>query len=231
MNVLLVALGSAGDVYPLVGLGLALRARWHQVSLLANGYFEPLARRVGLEFFEVAPAADYHSVVELPRLWDPLSGFKLVMEWLVLRPMRRTFSVISELNVPGDTVVVAPVSAFGARIAQERLEIPLVSVCLQPSIFRSLTRPPVLKLLPLSGRLPRLWNRSWFWLMDRAVVDPLVSSATNAFRAELDLPPIRRDLASWSLSPLRVLGLFPAWFAPPQMDWPAQARLTGFPLY
>ena len=41
----------------------------------------------------------------------------------------------------------------------------------------------------------------------------------------------RQSLAcfkSWVHSPQRVLGLFPDWFAPPQPDWPAQLRLTGF---
>ncbi len=113
MNVLLVALGSAGDVYPLVSLGLALRARGHHVSLLANGYFEPIAHRVGLAFHEIAPAADYHMVVEKGELWRPIPGFKLVMEWLALRPMRRTFAVIRELSIPGETVIVAPMTAFG----------------------------------------------------------------------------------------------------------------------
>ena len=35
----------------------------------------------------------------------------------------------------------------------------------------------------------------------------------------------------WIHSPDRVIGLFPDWFAAPQSDWPAQTRLTGFPLF
>ena len=231
MNVLLVALGSAGDVNPLVGLGLALRSRGHEVTLLANSHFEPLSRRFGLEFHEIAPAADYYAVVEKPALWEPVSGLKLVIEWLVLEPMRRTFTAIRQRNVPGETVVVAPVSAFGARIAQESLKIPLVSVCIQPSILRSVTQPPVLRPLPLSPKMPRLWNRSWLWFADRAMVDPLVRAKTDGFRAELNLPPVRRGFGPWSLSPLLILGLFPEWFAPLQADWPAQVRLSSFPLF
>jgi UDP:flavonoid glycosyltransferase YjiC (YdhE family) len=30
---------------------------------------------------------------------------------------------------------------------------------------------------------------------------------------------------------LRIVALFPEWFSPRQPDWPAQTRLTGFPLY
>jgi UDP:flavonoid glycosyltransferase YjiC (YdhE family) len=38
-------------------------------------------------------------------------------------------------------------------------------------------------------------------------------------------------MAEWWNSPLRILGMFPPWFFPPQPDWPSQLRLTGFPLY
>jgi rhamnosyltransferase subunit B len=231
MNVLLVALGSAGDVYPLVRLGLALRERGHHVSLLANGYFEPISRRVGLAFHEIAPAADYHAVIEKPELWEPMSGFKLVMEWLALRPMRRTFAVIREQAIPGETVVVAPMTALGARIAQEHLKIPLVTICVQPSILQSSSEPPIVRPLPVSSKMPRLWNKAWLWLANRAVMDPLVRAETDAFRAELNLAPVRRDFAMWSLSPLRIVGLFPEWYAALQPDWPQQVRLTDFPLY
>jgi UDP:flavonoid glycosyltransferase YjiC (YdhE family) len=35
----------------------------------------------------------------------------------------------------------------------------------------------------------------------------------------------------WIHSPQRVIGLFPDWFGPPQVDWPPALRLTGFPLF
>jgi UDP:flavonoid glycosyltransferase YjiC (YdhE family) len=231
MKLLLVALGSAGDVYPLVGLGQALRARGHRVTLLANGHFEPFSRQFDLGFHEIAPAADYHALVEKPGLWRPISGFRLVTEWLVLEPMRRTFDAIREKHVPGETMLVAPVSAFGARIAQEALRIPLATICIQPCVFRGAEQPPILKLVPCSPRWPRLWNQAWLWIADQAVIDPLVRSRTDGFRAELGLPPVRRGFGAWSFSPLLVLGMFPEWFARPQPDWPSQVQLAGFPLF
>ena len=43
MQAILVAVGSAGDVHPFVGIGLELAARGYQVTLVAAGYFEELA--------------------------------------------------------------------------------------------------------------------------------------------------------------------------------------------
>src|SRR5438477_82433 len=74
-------------------------------------------------------------------------------------------------------------------------------------------------------------RRAAYRLADALVLDRLLARPVNAARAELGLPPVRRVLGAWRHSPQCVLGLFPEWFAPPQPDWPAATRLTGFPLY
>src|SRR5262249_49590922 len=53
----------------------------------------------------------------------------------------------------------------------------------------------------------------------------------NALRAELGLPPVRDVMRGWLHSPQLVLGFLPAWFGPPQPDWPPRVTLAGFPLY
>jgi rhamnosyltransferase subunit B len=231
LNVLLIALGSSGDVLPFVGLGRALRARGHRVTLLANSHFESLIRESELDFVELGTEADYQSITENSSLWKPVPGVRLIADGLILRNMRRTLEIVEQTNIPGQTVIAAPLTAFGARIAQERHGIPLVTVCLQPSALRSATEPPVIRPMPLSRRLPRAWNRFIFALSDRAYFDPLVRSDTNALRLELGLRPIHRGFIDWSLSPTRVIGLFPDWFAPQASDWPSCARLCQFPLY
>jgi rhamnosyltransferase subunit B len=231
LNVLLVALGSSGDVFPFLGLGRALRARGHHVTLLANSHFEADSRDAELDFIELGTEADYQSITENPLLWKPIPGIRLIAEGLILRNMRRTFEIVQQMNIPGQTVIAAPLTAFGARIANERLRIPLVTVCLQPSALRSAREPPVIRPLPLSSRLPGAWNRLLLGLSDRVFFDPLVRRETNAWRAELGLGPVRGSFTDWSLSPARILGLFPQWFAPHAADWPESVRLCQFPLY
>ena len=53
----------------------------------------------------------------------------------------------------------------------------------------------------------------------------------NDFRAGLGLAPAHRLFIEWLPSPQLVVALFPEWFASKQPDWPAQTRLTGFPLF
>lgn len=231
LNIILIPLGSSGDVNPFVALGRALQARGHKITMITNGHFEAIARRSGFAFEPLGSVEDYRAVLELPEVWHPTEGFKIVMQWGTLNTMRPLFEMIESHNVPGETVVAAPVTAFGARIAQEKLGVPLVSVCLQPAMFRSSTKVSKLGGFPVSSRMPGWWNRTLYWAADRLVIDRLLGPQTNAFRSELGLPPVRRFFNEWWYSPERIIGLFPDWFAPPPPDWPAQLALTGFPLY
>ena len=179
----------------------------------------------------LGPKPEYQSITLDPSLWSPITGARLLASKLILSNMRRTFEIIELMNVPGHTVIAAPFTAFGARIAQERLGIPLVTICLQPSALRSTRMPPVIKPLPLSRHFPPVWNKLCFNLADRVFFDPLVRRRTDALRRELGLSPVRGSFTDWSLSPLRTLGLFPDWFAPEAFDWPEPVRLCKFPLY
>jgi rhamnosyltransferase subunit B len=63
------------------------------------------------------------------------------------------------------------------------------------------------------------------------LIDHRLAAGINAFRRTLGLPPVRGFQSRWLHSPDGVLGLFPAWFASPQPDWPPHVHLTGFPIY
>ena len=230
MKALLVAIGSHGDVHPFVGIGLALRARGHDVTVAAAGHFEPLARRVGLDFFSVISAKEYQELAMRPELWHPARGLKLLMENTV-RMMCPVYEMIVREHVPGETVVAASTLGLGARVAQEKLGVPLATVHLQPAILRTNHDVPRLPGSPLRPWQPGWMKRAMWWFADRAIVDPALAPGVNAFRAEFGLPPVRRIMNDWWNSPQRVIGLYPDWYGPPQPDWPEHVRLTGFPLY
>ena len=234
-HVVLVALGSSGDVHPFVGLGRELRRRGHRVTLLAAGWFRGVVEKAGLDFVDPLPELDFVESIADERIWHPRKGTAIILEQFV-RPLLEPVYRIIEREVAADssagrrTVVVASTLAFGARIAQERLGVPLVSVHLSPVMFRSLDEPPRLPGL-LVHRGPHWFRRAQWYLADRLLIDPFIGRWLNPFRGSLGLPPARGLLRDWLHSPLLTLGLFPDWFASPQPEWPRQLRLTGFPLY
>lgn len=232
LDILLIALGSAGDVHPFVGLALELRRRGHNVTLSAIGYFAALARRLGLDFVETGSDEQYRAAIRDPDLWKPMTGFQAVARIGVFPTLRPVFDLVCERYRPGRTVVVSSTLGLGARAAREKLGVPLVTVHLQPSILRDFSRPPRLGPLPVRPWMPRWWNRFCFWLADRMVIDPTLLPTLNAFRAEVGLTtPVRRVFRDWVHSPDCVLGLWPEWWVPRRGDWPAQFVQTGFPLY
>ena len=231
MHAILVAVGSAGDVHPFVGIGLGLAARGYKITLVAAGYFEELAGKVGFDFAPLVSSEDFLKLLGNPLAWNRFRGFIECFRGGVLPTFEPIYRAIAERHVPRETVVVASTLAFGARCAQEKLGVPLATVHLSPSVFRSDYHNPVLPGMFLPHWLPGPLKRSQYWLADTLVIERLMRGPLNDFRASIGLLPVKGVLAGWHNSPQCVLGLFPSWFAPPQPDWPKQTALAGFPLY
>ncbi len=230
MDILLVPIGSAGDAYPFIGVARELKARGHRVTLFASDHFREIIESLNLEFASLSRVEDYQSMLDDPRLWHPTRAFKFVARRAFLPLTPTVYRFIMDRYVPGQTLVVASSLAFGARIAQEKAGVPVVTLHLQPSILQSLYETPSYGGFDWMTRLPRPFKKGFFYLVEKWT-DHILAPELNHFRASLNLGPVRGVLRQWIHSPLLTIGLFPDWFAAPQPDWPPQVRLTGFPLY
>lgn len=228
-HVILCAIGSSGDVHPFVGLGRALRRRGYRVTVITAGYFRNLVEQAGLEFVDPLPAMDFREMIRNPRIWHPLHGTRTIIDHAVRPLLEPVYRSILDHQTPGHTLVCGSSLACGARVAQEAEGIPLVSIHLSPMLFRSDFEGPRLPVL-LVHRGPAWFRRLQWWLID-SISDRAICPWLNAFRGRLGLSPIRGVFREWMHSPLRLIAMFPEWFAPLQPDWPPQTRLTGFPLY
>ncbi len=231
MRYLLVPLGSSGDVHPFLGIAAALRDRGRDVTVAVNGWFEPVVRRLGLNYVEIGSAEEFRRALDDPLLWHPKHGLRYVIEQGIVPAIRPVYQLISERYIPGETVVVAAGIALGARIAADKLGVPVVTVQLQPLSIFTAHEHPVYPNMNIPRWWPSSFKRAFFRFGHRYVVDPIVGREVNALRRELDLPPARRILLDWWQSPTGILGLYPDWFGPPQPDRPDRLRLTGFPLF
>ena len=229
-HILLVTIGSAGDVYPKVGLGRALQARGHRITMITSAYFEKLIRDNGFGFEPLGSEEDFYNVTQNPDLWHPTKGFQTIAEWGLI-PFTQPVIDHIQKHLADDIVVVSSGMAFGARIARERFGMPLVSVQLQPTVFRTVYDMPLLGGFRLPDWLPKPLKRKYYHLLDNLVLDKVLADPLNAIRAQYDLPPTRAFMGDYFHSPDKVIGLFPEWYAPPQPDWPMQTTLTGFVEY
>lgn len=230
MRILLTPIGTHGDIHPFVGLGIELARRGHEVIVIANDHFQGLIERAGLPFVAFGTAEQFREILTNPAVWHPTEGFKILLNYMALgtKPL---YDLIAEHHVPGNTVVVHSPMGLGARLAHEKLGVPLVTVHLAPSSLRSMQLPLLLANLWLPRWAPAFVKRAIFWAGDRFVVRPILEAPLNAIRAELGLPAIARPLKEWWNSPRRIVALFPEWFGSMGADWPTQTRLCTFPLF
>ena len=227
-HVIVVAIGSAGDVFPLAALAQRLSQRGHEVLLMAGELYEGLARQLGVAFepIQTSQQAGTHAMSKQ----DPHKALSLMWH-RISQANRIVYGAVERLQQPGRTVLVGSTFALGARLAQEKLGLPLATVHLAPACFLSAIDPPAFKLFRLPSWLPVRARAATWRFIERAVIDPIGGKELNRFRAELGLAPCRHVMGEWAHSPDLVLGLFEPWFAEPQADWPAHTHLTGFPRF
>src|SRR5215471_5568261 len=230
LDVLLSTIGSAGDVHPMIALGIGLKQRGHHATVITNEFFQQQVRDAGLDFVALGTTREAEEAIADPRLWHKTKSFACIVERAIAPNIDRLYQTIQGRRKP-NTVVAASALCFGARVAQENLGVPLASVHLQPAIIRSLVDGGQQGRIPMGPSVPRFVKKAVFWLLDKVWGDRLLAPPINSFRASVGLPPVRRILRDYVHSPQMVIGLFPKWFASIQPDWPPNTHLAGFVLH
>jgi len=230
LKIVMTPMGSSGDVHPYLGIGAALRERGHEVVVVASGHHEQRIERAGLRYVEHGTKQQYEALLADRDLWHPTRGVQRVMQ-LTVEYTPLLYERLEAEYEPGRTVLVGHPISFATRCFEEKHDAPAATLALAPIILRTCEQMPVIPPGLDLTVLPRPLKRLTWWIADRFFVDPHIEPTLNAFRATIGLPPVRRIMGDWIHAPRRVIGLWPAWFGPPQPDWPEQTVLTGFPLF
>ena len=182
MQVLLATLGTDGDVFPHLGLGAALHARGHRVTLAAPETYRARAHALGIEFRALVTTAEVDRMLADPDLWRPLRSGMMMARWG--GPMiPRQFDALAALVRDGDAVLVANPGVLAARRVQETLGCPTASLLLQPGLLPSSAAPPEMPGgLTIPTWLPHPLRRL-YWLAVDAAGYWLVATSLNRFRS------------------------------------------------
>ena len=108
MRVVIQTLGSAGDVHPYVGLGRALRARGHDVHVLACEIFQDTVECAGLTFVQCGDTESYERSTRDPDLWHPRKGLSVVVRDAIAPSLRPAYESIVELMEPPSVASRSP---------------------------------------------------------------------------------------------------------------------------
>jgi len=230
MHFIVTAIGSAGDINPMLMIACELQRRGHEVDFIANGYFEEKVKKAGGVRFHALGGADlYQKAVDDPDLWNKQKSFHAV--WRTLKEgLKLNLELIEKCATP-DSILVGSSLAFAARMYQELHGNKYATIHLSPSIILSGRDPMAIPGLPFFSKTPYWFRNLLMTQIDKGWLDGVCRDDLNALRSELGLPPVQSVMRTWMHSPDLVIGAFPSWFAAPQSDWPPNTVTTGFPVY
>jgi hypothetical protein len=141
MHAILATMGTDGDVFPYVGLGVQLRARGHPVTLAAPEPYRELAADLRLGFRPLVTAAEAGRMLADPDLWHPLKSGPMMARWGAgLLP--RQYGLLAGLAAGPGSVLVANPGVLAARLVQEKRLCPMATLLLQPGLLPSTAARP-----------------------------------------------------------------------------------------
>lgn len=219
-RIVIIAVGSRGDVAPLTGVGVALQRAGHTVSIAAYTPFADMITDCGLGFHELPAelelAADGAEV-------QPVKGLAAFASPTGMRALRHDILAAVD-NEPADIALLSPFAEMAGHPWAESRGIPAIGVRLQPLSATAHYPPAILGAWSAGAAGNRGAARMGAWLIDR-----IYGKVVADFRRELGLPRVstralrkQRTDAHWP-----VLHGYSPLVAPRPPDWRPDLEVTG----
>jgi UDP:flavonoid glycosyltransferase YjiC (YdhE family) len=231
MRVLLTSVGSAGDIHPFVAVGLALRARGHEVVFSANPFFQERIESAGLAFEPLGEFLDPGEIARThPAAFRRFTGARTLFRE-VFGPLMA--DLVAGMRRAADRaepdVMVGHQISFGGPWVARRAGVPWFTTVLAPSTMLSNDDPSVYPL-GLDVRGAPMWLRRLQHWAARKTVNGMLDPLLHDLRAGEGLPR-RGDTLFGEMLEGRVLGLFSPSFRGPARDDPPGMTICGFPWF
>jgi UDP:flavonoid glycosyltransferase YjiC (YdhE family) len=233
MRWLLTSWGSRGDVHPFLALGLGLKSRGHEVTLVGPAEWETETVTTGIRFVATGEPRQGDLLRRHPEImstrWGGIPALHALVKHGIAPGLPEVLTTLLA-EAPRHDVLVAHHFVLPAPVVAELANLPWATVSLAPGVVPSVhARPASHFSRPGRGFLDRrrnaiLWAGGKF--ATRAMIDPLV----NRMRRERGLRPIRGAVFD-AHSPQLNLQLYSRHFAPPPPDWSGEKRQAGFCFY
>ena len=234
MRITVLAIGSRGDIQPLLALAVGLQKTGrHKVRFAAPDNFASLVGEYDLDFFPLG--VDALKVLEKE---DTVAGMEsgqntLVWVWQILRSMRPTFEKITKniwLSCQDAEFIVYSTMGFGAYHVAEKLGIPCAMGSPMPGLAPTRAYPSpggVFLSLPLGGDYNLLTHE-----LSAQLFQALTGRYINRWRREeLDLPAIpfgKYPYHQMNGLPQPVLGSYSPIVVPTPPDWSEHIHVAGY---
>jgi sterol 3beta-glucosyltransferase len=227
VKVVLLALGSRGDVQPMVALGKALKAAGKPVTVVALRDFAPLVEEAGLSFEPIVSIFDESdpAYAEATRktAGGAMSFKRVVSAWLAYIAPQVAAAEMAAVE-PGDLVVAGALSIDDALALQEARGCRAVHMLTAP-LLPTASGPSTIFAIRPRGR--SVLN-SWAGRAALAAGAPMMTTTGCHLRDQLKLPRTRALGFVTMLQSVPTLLTTSPLVAPPPGDWPGNLCQTGF---
>jgi rhamnosyltransferase subunit B len=230
MRVLLVTLGSHGDIHPFVAVARALIARGHAATVATNPYFEPLIRGAGVGFAAMTDRAELKDLLTMPGAMHPLHGPRVVLKKMALPlipSLIENTGAILEREQP-DLAVVHPI-CLACRWVCERRGVRTFGASLQPVMWFNRRSQPV--MLPFRSETPNALSSWTDVAIGRVMVRWMLDGPLNRARRKLGLPRGRNVYMGECVAGEKNLALWSSHFRGPLEGDPERGVICGFPWF
>ncbi len=228
MHITILAIGSRGDVQPLLALGLGLKDAGHDVEMMAGVNFRDWVESYGFGFI---PAIDMEAVMKSEKglIWaessdSPFRQLRMMGE--IMREYRdEMINSVRSYEKETDLLISGFVSESMVQSFSEKSGIPYINAMLQPHQASASGPASLNAFFPRSHTI---LNR-WAGHLTERLIWSFTRETTNYLRQSfLDLPPhsTRSYLRARRQAPT-ILGAS-RYVVPPAQDWPSPTTVTGY---
>lgn len=220
-KIVFTALGSLGDVHPMVPLALRLRAAGHAVSFAVPAHLAPVVTGEDLACHTI------HTRPFTPtaQSTDPRAVRARIAQRLP-EILSSTIDVLRRECADADLIVSHP-HQLAAAVAARKLGVPWVTLTVYPGLIPSSYTVPEPHWLPaMPTAAGRAVNRLT-WRIFNYGLRHLSGGIIDEAVAQQGLQPDEVFMPG-GLSPYLTLVLSSPAYSPPQPDWPSSVKLTGY---
>lgn len=222
------AMGTGGDVDPMIALGREFKHRGHKVTLLSNDYFKESILGAGLEFVSVGTVEQYQqgNSVDSWSIGNDTDFFKFYHA----PAFEPSFNYMKNIAAQPDTVFIGFAEQYGAAVAAVQNKVPFVHIILTANAPFSAISPPAPQCWTITKKLPRFVIRMLLRMFRKhnymRIYDSPAAEEYMATRERLGCP-----IQFYKKSPACMqLAFFPEWYGMRPKDWPKDLKCLGFHL-
>ncbi len=228
-RILLINLGSLGDLHPFIGMALILKKAGFEVSLASNPAHVPRIEAAGIKGFGVRPNLDPQDPEIIKVVMTPIRGPEILHRKYIFPASEEAIEDILPLAKNSDLIITGMLG-YTIPTVSELSKVPWAMAMLAPIGYWSAIDPPSVPPIPFMRSLKFL-GPTFFKIFYRVIfffskswAAPLQKVRKKYGLKEQPNPLLPSTLTSGALN----LALFSEHFAPPQADWPRDLKQIGF---